>query len=166
MINNKIFLALIFIIILVIILFLIILYAPFLREHFAFNVSYVNNQTHIINDNFEVGFDINKKCKLHSEFMNYISFRRGPWLGTFICEAPRDIDVYIWDYNDDLLNRRKGYNEYKGGLDIFVNYKSADNRYNTLTIPNKSKTKILEISILDEDDGMFDSIVDSLRIKE
>jgi len=161
--ETRIILSLISVAIIILVGYLLIQYTPFIREELAFELEYNDDKTHVINKNFNIEFDINKKCKLDSEPLNYISYRHGPWLGNFICDANRDIKLYVRDYNEDLLNNRKEYNTYQGSMDIFINYQPDGSMFNFLTILSKDKTKILELSIRDENEHMFNSIVESLR---
>lgn len=153
-------------IILTVIIFIIIAisyvfiqYKPFIKEGSAFNITFENGKTHVVNNNFDINFDINKKCRLNSEPLNYISFK-GIWLGNLICDNNKKVNIYIWSYDEELLTRRIKGNEYSGNKNILIN---RDSNRSFLTVVNNEKTKIFDLSTKKEDSDIFDGIAESLK---
>ena len=136
-------------------------YKPFIDEEFAFHVKYKDEKTHVVNDNFNFSFDINKKCKLDSEPLNYLSFK-GRWLGKFICDGGRNISLYIWDYDKDTIDRSRKLDGYQEKGNIIIIYPNKERKFNSLMASDKEKTKMLNLGILYEEEGVFESIVESL----
>lgn len=150
----------------VIIVFVFVLYAykPFIEERLAFDISYKNGKTHVDNKNVGISFDIDGECDIDSDVINFVA---GEWLwyGKFLCGG---IDNYvrigIWSYNDYVVELRKKDDTNNHSDRIIINYASEENPHNFLTVINKEKTKMLDISIFGNA-NLFSGIVSSLNIE-
>lgn len=138
--------------------YLLIQYKPFIEERLAFDVKYENGETHIVNNNFDISFDIKGRCKLGSEPINYISFR-GIWLGNIICGNDK-INIYVLNYDEELWSRRAKDNEYNGDKNILINQYLYTG---FLTAVNNEKTKMFVLSTKRGETDIFNSIVESLK---
>ena len=144
--------------------YILVGYKPFIIEQLAFDVIIENDKTYVKNNNFDISFFINEKCELKSELQNYIFFK-GLWLGKLKCKnSSRDVLLYIWDYDEDLLDRRSLYNSYEGNENIIVNYNPEGSKFDFLTVLDTKKEKIFNLSIYETEKELFDIIVDSLEV--